>query len=352
MGYDLQDIAKNYIRRAREAQTCLGRMTQREVDRVAFHCGKAVFDNAAILAEQAVKETGLGNVRDKTIKKRAKAEATWAEIKDRKTVGMIKRDDEKRMMYYADPVGIVAGVAPCTNPIATAMFYTMICMKTRNALIISPHPKAVESTKLTVKLMREAIAFANLPEHAIQILDEPHFSSRESLELSSLVMSLANMIVATGGPKLVDAAYHSGTPAYGVGAGNTPVYIHPSADIPAAVEKILLGRSFDNGIICASEQHLIVPREVYTKVYNSLSESGAYIVSDHAERQQLSRTIFDSEGHIKIPFLGKSASYIAEEAGLEAARDCRVLVVPVRVQDIGCDPYSAEKLCPILSMFT
>ncbi len=352
MNTAIHEIAKTYINRAKKAQSHLHRLTQKEVDLLAFHCGKAVFDNAEMLAELAVEETGLGNVRDKILKKRAKAEATWAEIKDRRTVGIIKRDEVKRMIYYADPLGIVAGVAPCTNPIATAMFYTMICLKTRNVLVLSPHPRAVKSTHVTVNLMRKAIAFAGLPDDIIQILDEPQLSGSDSFQLASDVMSLAQMVIATGGPKLVDVAYHSGTPAYGVGAGNTPVYLHPSCDLPAAIEKVITGRSFDNGIICASEQHIIAPREISPQVEEALISSKAYIVRDPLERQKLTELLFDDHAHLKTPFIGKPAAYIAQQAGLNAPDDCRVLIVPLEKDTIGRDPYSAEKLCPILSWFS
>jgi len=352
MDTSIRAIAKSYIQKAKIAQERLNCLTQQEVNQLAYQCAKAVHNNAEILAEIAVQETGLGNVRDKTIKNRAKAEATWAEIKDRRTVGIIRRDEDKRMIYYADPVGVVAGVAPCTNPIVTAMFYTMICLKTRNSLVIAPHPKAVNATKLTVQLMLEALEFAQLPPHIIQILDESQLSGAESLQLASEVMSMANMVVATGGPKLVDVAYHSGTPAYGVGAGNTPVYIHPSCDASLAIEKVVTGRSFDNGIICASEQHLISPREIHDEIISALKNSGAYVVHDTAERDRLLTTIFNEQGHLKSRFVGKPAAYIAYEAGLHAAGDCRILVVPVKSEHIGQDPFSAEKLCPILSWFS
>lgn len=344
----IHEIATNYLQRAKDAQKYLVRLTQSEVDRLAYACGRVVHENAEILAQSAVDETGIGNVADKILKKRAKAEATWMEIRDKKTVGIIRRDFDKRMIYYADPVGVVAGIAPCTNPVATAMFYAMICLKTRNSLILSPHPKAVQTTALTVRLMREALRFAKLPDAVIQIIDEPQLSGSQNLALATHVMGIANMVIATGGPRLVDAAYHSGTPAYGVGAGNTPVYIHPSADIAAAVEKIISGRSFDNGIICASEQHLLVPYEIYDEVERQLSRAGAYVVSD--EKAQLSEVLFEEDGHIKSRFIGHSAASIAEAAGLRAPASCRVLVVPIDASAIGQDPYSAEKLCPILSI--
>ncbi len=348
----IRQTARSYIKRAKTAQIALHRLSQEEVDEIAFRCGKAVHDHAERLAEIAVQETGLGNVRDKIIKNRAKAEATWTEIKDRRTVGIIKRDDTKRMIYYADPVGVVAGVAPCTNPIVTAMFYTMICLKTRNSLVIAPHPKALKATQLTVQFMLEALAFARLPRDIVQVLDEQQLSSAEALELASEVMSMANMVVATGGPKLVDVAYHSGTPAYGVGAGNTPVYIHPSCDTASAIEKVVTGRCFDNGIICASEQHLISPREIHSEVTSALQNSGAYIVNDPVERQRLIGIIFEEKGHLKAKFVGKPAAFIAQEAGLAHAEEIRILVVPVQRDDIGQDPFSAEKLCPILSWFS
>ncbi len=352
MDTSIREIAKTYIKRAKAAQLHLQHLSQEEVNDLAYHCGKTVHDNAEMLAEIAVQETGLGNVRDKTIKNRAKAEAVWAEIKDKRTVGIIKRDEQKRMIYYADPVGVVAGVAPCTNPIVTAMFYTMICLKTRNSLVIAPHPKARNATRLTVQMMLESLSYAGLPADIIQVLDEPQLTGAASLELASEVMSQANMIIATGGPKLVDVAYHSGTPAYGVGAGNTPVYIHPSCNVELAIEKVVSGRSFDNGIICASEQHLISPAEINELMTQALQKSRAYIVANDEERQRLMTTLFNDQGHMKPEFVGKPAAYVARKAELPVTDDCRVLVVPVDAQDIGRDPFSAEKLCPVLSWFS
>jgi succinate-semialdehyde dehydrogenase len=352
METSIREIARTYIKRAKVAQLQLRHLTQQQVDDLAYRCGKAVYDHAELLAQRAVDETGIGNVRDKTIKNRAKAEAIWAEIKDRRTVGIIRRDEQKRMIYYADPVGVVAGVAPCTNPIVTAMFYSMICLKTRNCLVVAPHPKARNATHMTVQLMLDSLAHIGLPTDIIQVLDEPQLSGTESLQLASEVMSQADMIIATGGPKLVDVAYHSGTPAYGVGAGNTPVYIHPSCDVELAIEKVISGRSFDNGIICASEQHLISPEEIKERMVEALAKSGAYLVADADERERLIATLFDAQGHMKAEFIGKPAAYVALRAEIPAPQDCRTLVVPVDAAHIGKDPFSAEKLCPILSWFS
>lgn len=342
--------SQSYIHRAQTAQHFLYRLNQEEVDHLAYCCGKTVHINAPLLAQKAVDETGLGNIPDKIAKKRGKAETTWNEIKDKKTVGIIRMDAEKRLIVFGEPVGVIAGVAPCTNPIATAMFYTMICLKTRNALILSPHPKAIECTKFAVDLMRASIAYAKLPDDIIQVIEEPQLNQLQTLELTSLVMSQADMVIATGGPKLVDAAYHCGRPAYGVGAGNTPVYLHPSADVRSALTKIISGRAFDNGIICASEQHLLVPRPMMARLKSVADELGAYIIEDPAEMDRLNAGILDSSQHLRAEFIGKSIQTIAQQIGLPVKKHIKVLIVSLNPEDIGVSYYSGEKLCPILSL--
>ena len=344
------DISQSYIHRAQIAQLSINKLHQAEVDQLAYCCGQTIYNHAPLLAQRAVDETGLGNVADKIAKKRSKAETTWNEIKDKKTVGIIRRDYEKRMIVYGEPVGVIAGVAPCTNPIATAMFYAMICLKTRNALILSPHPKAIECTKLAVDLMRASIAFAKLPDDIIQVIEEPQLNHHQTLDLTSQIMSQADMVIATGGPKLVEVAYQCGRPAYGVGAGNTPVYLHHSVDVRSALEKIISGRAFDNGIICASEQHLLVPRPMVPQLQAVADELGAYIVQDPDEIERLNAGILDSRQHLRPEFIGKSIQTIAQEVGLPIKKHIKVLIVALNREDIGVSYYSGEKLCPILSL--
>lgn len=346
----IDDIVNKYTKRAKGALTELNKFTQEQVDAIAHEFALVIFNQAEKWARMTVDESGLGNVPDKISKKRNKAEGIWNEIKDARTVGVIERDYDKRLMKIVEPVGVVAGVCPCTNPVVTAMSYALLCIKTRNALIISAHPRAVDVTCKVVEEMAAAGAKYDLPQNAIQMLeqDAPDINM---LELSRLTMAETDMVIATGGPKLVEVAYQSGTPAYGVGAGNTPIIVHESANLADAAEKVIIGRSFDNGIICASEQHLIVPRNKAGEFITELEKNGAYFVESAQELQKLNECILDKDNHFNSAVAGQSVQKIARMADIQIPENVRVLVVKRWFEEIGSDPYSGEKMFPLLSWY-
>ena len=346
----VSEIVQTYVRRAKAASYELLGLNQENVNELAYRCAKAVHKNAEFIARLAVEETGMGNVHDKILKKKSKSETAWIEIKDKKTVGVVWENTEKRLAYFADPIGVIAGVAPCTNPAATAMFYSMICLKTRNALLICPHPRAVKTTLETVRLMKEEMACAGYPEHAIQVVFDADLHSNERFQLTTLAMGQADMVIATGGPKLVELAYQSGKPAYGVGAGNTPVIVHPSANVATAVKKILEGRCFDNGIICASEQHIIFQKEQEAALRNELQQQGAYILDNPDEQKRFEAILFNSATHhLNAEFVGQSAEVLADAVGIRRSTPIRCFVFPIEPADLRTSPLAGEKMAPILS---
>jgi succinate-semialdehyde dehydrogenase len=349
----IEEISDDFIGRAREAQRQLAVLTQQEVDSLAFSCGRAVHAHAEYLARLAVDETGMGNVEDKKLKKCSKAETTWFEIKDQKTVGIVSRDVQRRLVYYADPIGVVAGVAPCTNPVATAMYYAMICLKTRNSLLVCPHPRSIQTTLDTVRMMKTEMKSLGVPEHAVQVVFDPLLHSKERIHLVSKIMEKSDLVIATGGPKLVEAAYHCGKPAYGVGAGNTPVVIHPSAEEQTAVRKILEGRCFDNGIICASEQHVIALRSQKESLEAEFERHGAYVVKNISEQRHFEEILFDPvSNHLRPEFIGIDCSKIARRLGIFGADSVRCIVFPLAIDEIAKSPLSGEKMAPLLSFIT
>ena len=247
------------LARVRAAQEKFANYTQEQVDKIFFAAAMAA-DKARIpLAKLAVEETGMGVVEDKVIKNHYAAEYIYNKYKDAKTCGVIERDEAFGYTRIAEPIGVLAAVIPTTNPTSTAIFKALICLKTRNGLIISPHPRAKKCTIEAAKVVLEAAVKAGAPDEIIGWIDEP------SVQLSGMVMKEADTILATGGPGMVRAAYSSGKPAIGVGAGNTPAVVDISADIPLAVSSILHSKTFDNGMICASEQSVIVAKEIYSK---------------------------------------------------------------------------------------
>lgn len=344
------NLADTLVAKARRGAELLRSFSQGEVDAICHEFALVTYERAEEWARLAVAETGLGNVADKIKKKRSKSEQIWNQVKDEKTVGVIEHDHDKRLMKIAEPVGVVAGVAPCTNPVVTAMSYAILCIKTRNALIVSPHPRAEQVTRLAVSAMIERGAARGLPREAIQVLSGDGLSGGQFLELSRDVMTKSNMVVATGGPSVVNVAYRSGTPAYGVGAGNTPVIIHPSADLGDAARKIIEGRCFDNGIICASEQSVIVPNELFAKFQSNLVENGTRWI-EGPEVGILESLILEDPEHFNPSVFGKSAREICHLAGLSCAEDVRTLAVEREPSLIGKDVLSGEKLFPLLTLY-
>ena len=331
------------IKELREAQKKFASYTQEQVDEIFRQAAIAANDNRIKLAKMAVAETGMGIVEDKVIKNHFAAEYIYNKYKDMKTCGVLEEDKTFGITKVAEPIGVIAAIVPTTNPTSTAIFKTLIALKTRNAIIISPHPRAKKATIEAARIVLEAAVKAGAPEGIIGWIDEP------SVELSQNVMRESDIILATGGPAMVKAAYSSGRPALGVGAGNTPAIIDETAHIKMAVNSILLSKTFDNGVICASEQSLVVLEQVYDEVKKELSNRGAYILKGE-EVDKVRKVILNEKGGLNANIVGQSAYKIAEMAGINVPESAKVLIGEVESVELE-EPFSHEKLSPILAMY-
>jgi acetaldehyde dehydrogenase / alcohol dehydrogenase len=327
----------------REAQKKFATYSQEEVDKIFREAAMAANNNRIKLAKLAVEESGMGVVEDKVIKNHFSAEYIYNQYKDMKTCGVIEDNLTFGITKVAEPIGVIAAIVPTTNPTSTAIFKILIALKTRNAIILSPHPRAKNSTIEAAKILLEAAVKGGAPKGIIGWIDEP------SVELSQTVMQEADIILATGGPAMVKAAYSSGKPAIGVGAGNTPAIIDETAHIKMAVNSILLSKTFDNGVICASEQSIIVMEKIYDEVRKELMDRGAYIL-DKDEIVKVKNIILNEKGGLNSDIVGQSAYKIAELAGLKIPEDSKVLVGEVESVELE-EPFSHEKLSPVLAMY-
>ena len=337
-----QELTKR-IEQLREAQKQFATYTQEQVDEIFRQAALAANHNRIKLAKMAVEETGMGIVEDKVIKNNFAAEYIYNQYKDMKTCGVLEEDKTSGITKVAEPIGVISAIVPTTNPTSTAIFKCLIALKTRNAIIISPHPRAKNATIEAAKIVLEAAVKAGAPEGIIGWIDQP------SVELSQNVMRESDIILATGGPAMVKAAYSSGRPALGVGAGNTPAIIDESAHIKMAVNSILLSKTFDNGVICASEQSIIVLEEVYDEVKKELAERGAYILKGE-EIDKVRSIILNEKGGLNADMVGQSAYKIAKMAGVNVPESAKVLVGEVTSVELE-EPFSHEKLSPVLAMY-
>ena len=326
----------------RESQRKFGNFTQEQVDEIFRMAALAANNNRIELAKMAVAETGMGIVEDKVIKNHFASEYIYNQYRNDKTCGVIERDNSFGISKVAEPIGIVAAVIPTTNPTSTTIFKALLALKTRNAIIFSPHPRAKKSTIAAAKIILDAAVKAGAPEGIIAWIDEP------SLELTQRVMATSDIILATGGPGMVHAAYSSGKPAIGVGAGNTPAIIDETAHLKMAVSSILLSKTFDNGVICASEQSVIVLDSIYEEVKQEFSERGAYILSE--EETEKVRTCIMKNGNINAAIVGQSAYTIATIAGITVPVEAKVLIGEVTRIELD-EPFAHEKLSPVLAMY-
>ena len=330
------------IQAMRVAQKVFATYTQEQVDKI-FKAAAIAANKARIpLAKMAVEETGMGVVEDKVIKNNYAAEYIFNAYKNTKTCGVIEEDKAYGTKVIAEPIGLIAAVIPTTNPTSTAIFKSLICLKTRNAIIISPHPRAKKSTIEAARIVLEAAVKAGAPEGIIGWIDVP------SLELTNEVMRDADTILATGGPGMVKAAYSSGKPALGVGAGNTPVIIDDTADIKMAVSSIIHSKTFDNGMICASEQSVTVLKGVYNEVKKEFKDRGCYFLKGE-ELDKVRKTILIN-GALNAKIVGQSAYTIAQLAGVEVPKETKVLIGEVESVDIS-EEFAHEKLSPVLAMY-
>ncbi len=330
------------IERVRKAQKIFSTYTQEQVDKIFRASALAVNKERIPLAKLAVEETGMGVIEDKVIKNHYASEYIYNKYRDAKTCGVIEDNKDYGTKRIAEPIGVVAAVIPTTNPTSTAIFKTLLALKTRNGIIISPHPRAKKSTIEAAKLVLEAAVKAGAPEDIISWIDVP------SLEMTNLLMREADIILATGGPGMVRSAYSSGKPAIGVGAGNTPAIIDDSADIVLAVNSIVHSKTFDNGMICASEQSVVVLDGVYDKVKAEFSARGCYFLNDD-EKDKVRKTILIN-GSLNAKIVGQSAYRIAELAGVTVPDGTKILIGEVESTDLS-EEFAHEKLSPVLAMY-
>ena len=332
-----QEIAK-----VRQVQKEFATFSQEQVDKIFLAAASAANKERIPLAKMAVEETGMGVVEDKVIKNHYASEYIYNAYKNTKTCGVIEVDEAYGMMKIAEPIGVIAAVIPTTNPTSTAIFKCLIALKTRNAIIISPHPRAKNSTIAAAKLVLDAAVKAGAPEGIISWIDVP------GLELTNTVMKESDIILATGGPGMVKAAYSSGKPALGVGAGNTPAVIDESADILLAVNSIIHSKTFDNGMICASEQSVIVNKKIYAEVKKEFTERGCYFLSDD-EIEKVRKTIIIN-GSLNAKIVGQKAYTIAKLSGVEVPENTKILIGEVEKVDLS-EEFAHEKLSPVLGMY-
>lgn len=330
------------IARARAAQRKFAGYTQEQVDQIFLAAASAANKARISLAKMAVEETGMGVVEDKVIKNHYAAEYIYNAYKDTKTCGVIEEDKAYGILKIAEPIGVVAAVIPTTNPTSTAIFKALLCLKTRNGIIISPHPRAKNSTIEAAKIVLEAAVAAGAPEDIIAWIDVP------SLEMTNLVMKECDIILATGGPGMVKAAYSSGKPALGVGAGNTPAVIDDTADILLAVNSIIHSKTFDNGMICASEQSVIVLDKVYQAVKDEFARRGCYFLQGE-ELEKVRKTIIIN-GALNAKIVGQKAAKIAELAGVFVPEGTKILIGEVESVELS-EEFAHEKLSPVLAMY-
>ena len=338
------------IKEVKQAQKVFSTYSQDRIDKIFKAAAIAANQNRILLAKMAVEETGMGVVEDKVIKNHFASEYIYNAYKDTPTCGLIEEDKTYGIKKIAEPIGVIAAVIPTTNPTSTAIFKTLIALKTRNGIIISPHPRAKKSTIAAAKIVLEAAIQAGAPKDIIGWIDVP------SLDLTNQVMREADIILATGGPGMVKAAYSSGKPALGVGAGNVPAYVEKTCVLPRAVNDIVLSKSFDNGMICASEQAAIVDQEIYSDFMKEIKRFHVYFVNKE-EKAKLEKFMFGAEAYsdnvaqakLNPNVVGKPAEWIAEQAGFKVPAETQIICAECK--EVGPnEPLTREKLSPVLAI--
>ena len=330
------------IKRVRKAQEKFASYTQEQVDAIFFAAATAANQKRIPLAKMAVEETGMGIVEDKVIKNHYASEYIYNKYRNTQTVGVFEEDKSYGIKKMYEPIGVICAVIPTTNPTSTAIFKTLLALKTRNGIIISPHPRAKKSTIEAAKIVLEAAVKAGAPEDIISWIDVP------SLEMTNMLMREADIILATGGPGMVKSAYSSGKPAVGVGAGNTPAIIDDSANIILAVNSIIHSKTFDNGMICASEQSVIVLESIYNKVKDEFAKRGCYFLNAD-ETEKVRKTILIN-GALNAKIVGQSAHTIAALAGVDVPENTKIIIGEVESVELS-EEFAHEKLSPVLAMY-
>lgn len=332
------------VARSKAAQKQFEFATQEQADAAAKVICKVVYDNAQMLGAMAVEESRMGNVEDKIAKCRNKSMLIWQSLKGKKTVGVINRLKDRRMLEIAKPMGVVAAIIPSTNPVVTPMGNAASALKTRNSIIFAPHPRAVKCTKLLVEMFQQELEKIGLPKDLILGLEQV------SVEDSGALMSMADVVVATGGPGMVKAAYSSGKPSLGVGQGNVQCIVDRDADLGQAAEKILIGRSFDNGLICLGEQTAFVPEEKFTEFVEEMKKHGGYYVDGPEQVAKLREGLFPGGGPISRDVVGLTAAQVGALMGFNVPEEAKAIVV--KAEEIGrADYLCREKLCPVITVY-
>jgi acetaldehyde dehydrogenase (acetylating) len=330
---------------AREAQKVVKEFSQEQVDRIVEAMASAAKAEAERLGQLAHEETGFGNTKDKTLKNLFSAVDVYEYIKPLRTVGILREDSVRRVVEIAEPMGVVAAVIPSTNPTSTAIFKALVSIKARNACVMSPHPSAKKCILETMRVMHGPAVAAGLPKDALSCMSEVSLEGTQEL----MRCRDTGVILATGGIGLVRAAYSSGKPAYGVGPGNVPAYIHQSADVPKAARDVINGKTFDYGTLCSSEQSIVCDEAIKDQVIAEVKKNGGYFLSD-AESAAVARVVVTPQRLANPEIVGKPATYIAEKAGIKVPPETRALVAPL--VGVGRDfPLSIEKLSPVLAFY-
>lgn len=332
------------VARSKAAQEQFAFATQEQADAAARAVCKVIYDNAEMLGPLAAEETRLGSEADKVTKCRMKSALIWHSLKGKKSVGIINRLEDRRMIEIAKPMGVVASIVPSTNPVVTPMSNAAFALKTRNSIIFAPHPRAVKCTKLLVDMFRTELAKLGFPEDLVLGLEQV------SIEDSGKLMSLADVIVATGGMGMVKAAYSSGKPALGVGAGNVQCIVDRDADLADAASKIIIGRSFDNGLICLGEQTVFIPEEKFDAFIKEMEKQGGYYAAEPELADRLREGIFPGGGVISRDVVGLTAEKVAAQIGLDVPEGTRVIIARARALGHG-DVLCREKMCPVLAVY-
>ena len=337
--------ARTLAKQAARAQEILGHLSQEKLDAIVESVAAAFSKEAASLARMAVEETGFGNVPDKTVKNQFASRTVAEAVRGMKTVGLLRQDREHKLWEIGVPMGVIAAIVPSTNPTSTVCYKTLIALKSGNAIVFSPHPKAIRCTLAAAKIVSDAAEAAGAPKGAVNCLSIPSLQGCQEL----MTAPQTRLILATGGPAMVKAAYSSGKPAIGVGAGNGPAYIHRSADVKQALSRILRSKTFDNGTVCASEQSIIVEKSMEEAVLREARNQGFYLMETE-EAKRLSKLLFKPSGGLSPEVVGRTAVHLAKMAGFSVPEGTKILLA--REREAGPSvPYSMEKLCPVLAFY-
>src|SRR2546425_6650631 len=322
---------KQLVANARVAQATFESFSQEQVDAIVKGMGKYVFDNAEMLARMAVDETGIGVYEDKILKNKGKARVIWNNLKGKKSRGIIGEDEENNLVFVAKPMGVVGAVTPVTNPIVTPMCNAMFALKAGNAVVFAPHPKAEKCTELLTREFMDVVKTNGGPDNLVQMV------TNGSIEKTQELMKAVDVVVATGGGAMVKSAYSSGRPSFGVGAGNVPVIIDRDANIKDAVDKIVAGASFDNGIICSHEQFVFAPEERYQEALQTFEATGKVWFTDDEDHVQRLRDVVFPDGRLNKDVVGRSCKEIGSMAGIEVPETARLILLPAQgagVEDV------------------